>query len=116
MSASVAAEALTALDVVLGGLRRLEYRGYDSAGVALHTPEGLVMVKRSGKLARLTEGDLVPIVVDHFDLDAVGDGALREPVPGPEVRPSARGSTVAAELATRTFIARSGPARGRLYS
>ncbi|MBK6871940.1 MAG: glutamine--fructose-6-phosphate transaminase (isomerizing) [Kineosporiaceae bacterium] len=46
---------LTALDVVLGGLRRLEYRGYDSAGVALHTPEGLVMVKRSGKLARLTE-------------------------------------------------------------
>ena len=46
---------LTALDVVLGGLRRLEYRGYDSAGVALHTPDGLVMVKRSGKLARLTE-------------------------------------------------------------
>lgn len=45
-------------------------------------------------------------------LDAVGDGELREPVPGPEVRPSARGSTVAAELATRTFIARSGPARG----
>lgn len=42
-----------ALDVILEGLRRLEYRGYDSAGVALRTPSGLVMVKRSGKLGRL---------------------------------------------------------------
>ncbi len=31
-----------ALDVVLEGLARLEYRGYDSAGVALLTDEGLV--------------------------------------------------------------------------
>jgi glucosamine--fructose-6-phosphate aminotransferase (isomerizing) len=46
---------LQALDVVLGGLRRLEYRGYDSAGVALQTADGLVMVKRSGKLARLAQ-------------------------------------------------------------
>jgi glucosamine--fructose-6-phosphate aminotransferase (isomerizing) len=38
-----------ALDVVLEGLRRLEYRGYDSAGVALQ-PDGLVTAKRSGKL------------------------------------------------------------------
>ncbi len=44
-----------ALDVVLEGLRRLEYRGYDSAGVALQTPEGLVTAKRSGKLGRLEE-------------------------------------------------------------
>jgi glucosamine--fructose-6-phosphate aminotransferase (isomerizing) len=43
------------LDVVLEGLRRLEYRGYDSAGVALLTDAGLVTTKRSGKLARLTE-------------------------------------------------------------
>ncbi len=46
---------LQAIDVVLGGLRRLEYRGYDSAGVALQTPQGLVAVKRSGKLARLVD-------------------------------------------------------------
>ncbi len=44
-----------ALDVVLEGLRRLEYRGYDSAGVALQTDTGLVAVKKSGKLARLEE-------------------------------------------------------------
>ncbi len=44
-----------ALEVVLEGLRRLEYRGYDSAGVALQTADGLMMVKRSGKLGRLAE-------------------------------------------------------------
>jgi glucosamine--fructose-6-phosphate aminotransferase (isomerizing) len=44
-----------ALDVVLEGLRRLEYRGYDSAGVALLTDEGLVTTKRAGKLGRLAE-------------------------------------------------------------
>jgi glucosamine--fructose-6-phosphate aminotransferase (isomerizing) len=44
-----------ALDVVMEGLRRLEYRGYDSAGVALQTPDGLVTAKRSGKLGRLEE-------------------------------------------------------------
>ncbi len=43
----------TALDVVLEGLTRLEYRGYDSAGVALVTEAGLAVVKRSGKLANL---------------------------------------------------------------
>ncbi len=35
------------------GLARLEYRGYDSAGVALVTPEGLAAAKRAGKLANL---------------------------------------------------------------
>ena len=43
-----------ALDVVLEGLRRLEYRGYDSAGVALVADGGLVSAKRAGKLANLT--------------------------------------------------------------
>jgi len=43
-----------ALDVVLAGLKRLEYRGYDSAGVAVQTPEGaLATEKRAGKLANL---------------------------------------------------------------
>jgi glutamine---fructose-6-phosphate transaminase (isomerizing) len=49
------ATSAQALDVVLEGLARLEYRGYDSAGVALLTDQGLVTVKRSGKLARLRE-------------------------------------------------------------
>lgn len=38
------------------GLRRLEYRGYDSAGVALvGGPEGLVTAKKAGKLVNLVE-------------------------------------------------------------
>lgn len=41
------------LDAVLGGLRRLEYRGYDSAGVALLTPTGVVVTRRAGPLANL---------------------------------------------------------------
>lgn len=42
------------LDVVLEGLRRLEYRGYDSAGVALVAPgQGLAVAKKAGKLANL---------------------------------------------------------------
>ncbi len=44
------------LEVVLDGLRRLEYRGYDSAGVAVLSPEGLLHVERkAGKLANLDE-------------------------------------------------------------
>ncbi|MFP5069730.1 glutamine--fructose-6-phosphate transaminase (isomerizing) [Pseudonocardia nantongensis] len=42
-----------ALDVVLGGLRRLEYRGYDSAGVALPLDGGLLIERRAGALANL---------------------------------------------------------------
>ncbi|AEI11381.1 glutamine--fructose-6-phosphate transaminase (isomerizing) [Cellulomonas gilvus] len=44
------------LDVVLEGLRRLEYRGYDSAGVALVAPgQELATAKKAGKLANLVE-------------------------------------------------------------
>jgi len=43
-----------ALEVVLEGLRRLEYRGYDSSGVAVLTPDGgLVMEKRAGRIENL---------------------------------------------------------------
>ncbi|HJR97303.1 MAG TPA: glutamine--fructose-6-phosphate transaminase (isomerizing) [Actinomycetota bacterium] len=41
-----------ALPIVLEGLRRLEYRGYDSAGVAV-IDGGLGVVKRAGKLGEL---------------------------------------------------------------
>ncbi len=44
----------SALDVVLEGLRRLEYRGYDSAGVALITDgQTLSVAKKAGKIANL---------------------------------------------------------------
>lgn len=44
----------TALDVVMEGLARLEYRGYDSAGVALLDGDHVETRKKSGKLANLT--------------------------------------------------------------
>lgn len=42
-----------ALPVVLDGLQRLEYRGYDSAGVVLLEPDGLFVDKAAGKVASL---------------------------------------------------------------
>src|SRR5213083_2928003 len=41
-----------ALPIILEGLRRLEYRGYDSAGVAV-LDDRLAVVKRAGKLEEL---------------------------------------------------------------
>src|SRR5918912_769520 len=42
-----------ALSIVLDGLRRLEYRGYDSAGVAVINGGAVLSEKRAGKLANL---------------------------------------------------------------
>lgn len=42
-----------AVPVILEGLRRLEYRGYDSAGVAFLQGRELILVKAEGKLANL---------------------------------------------------------------
>jgi glutamine---fructose-6-phosphate transaminase (isomerizing) len=56
-----------ALDVVLHGLGRLEYRGYDSAGVAVLTTAGtLVVTRKAGALAHLIT-----------ELDATGRAALQ---------------------------------------
>ncbi len=41
--------------IMLDGLRRLEYRGYDSAGVAVAGMNGLSVHKTSGKVRRLAE-------------------------------------------------------------
>jgi glucosamine--fructose-6-phosphate aminotransferase (isomerizing) len=48
------AGARQALEVVLEGLSRLEYRGYDSAGVAVIADDQIAWVKRAGKLGNLT--------------------------------------------------------------
>lgn len=42
------------MQILIDGLKRLEYRGYDSAGVAVITPEGaLEVVRCTGKIAAL---------------------------------------------------------------
>ncbi|TCK66299.1 glutamine--fructose-6-phosphate transaminase (isomerizing) [Curtobacterium sp. PhB136] len=53
-------------DVLLGGLRRLEYRGYDSAGIAVIDPSGdLTSAKKAGKLQAL---------VDELESHPIADG------------------------------------------
>ena len=36
--------------ILLEGLKRLEYRGYDSAGVAVALPEGVAVRRRAGRI------------------------------------------------------------------
>src|SRR5207248_11229332 len=49
-----------ALPILLDGLKRLEYRGYDSAGVAI-VGSGLQVVKDKGLIANL-EAQLPPLI------------------------------------------------------
>ncbi|WP_136969879.1 glutamine--fructose-6-phosphate transaminase (isomerizing) [Polyangium sorediatum] len=42
-----------AAPIIVDGLRKLEYRGYDSAGVAIHDGQSIEIVRTLGKLARL---------------------------------------------------------------
>ena len=41
--------------ILLQGLKRLEYRGYDSAGIALLNGSGVQVIKRAGKLSSLEQ-------------------------------------------------------------
>jgi len=59
-----------ALGIVLDGLRRLEYRGYDSAGVAIVNGE-LLTCKRAGKLAELEKA-----LAERTSADTVDAGGL----------------------------------------
>ena len=43
----------SAYDVIIKGLQRLEYRGYDSSGIALHNESSLNVFKQKGKVADL---------------------------------------------------------------
>jgi glucosamine--fructose-6-phosphate aminotransferase (isomerizing) len=67
-----------ALPFLLEGLRSLEYRGYDSAGVALVEPDGIRVRKVAGRLDRLVEA------VQDFDGSAAcGIGHTRWATHGP---------------------------------
>ncbi len=62
-----------AVDVVIGGLRRLEYRGYDSAGVAVVADGELLVRKKAGKLANLR----AMLVSDPIPESSTGIGHTR---------------------------------------
>src|SRR5258706_11537294 len=62
----------TALPLLMGGLRRLEYRGYDSAGVALQMNGALDVLRAEGKL-----DNLAAIVAPHPSAGTTGIGHTR---------------------------------------
>jgi glucosamine--fructose-6-phosphate aminotransferase (isomerizing) len=55
--------------IILEGLRRLEYRGYDSAGIAVIGADGSMVIRRaSGKLHNLEEAVQLSPVEGHFGI------------------------------------------------
>ena len=44
-----------ALPILMNGLYSLEYRGYDSAGIAAFTDHGLEVIKTKGRIMNLEE-------------------------------------------------------------
>lgn len=58
-------------EVLLNGLEKLEYRGYDSAGVAIENEQGVNLFKVKGRIAALREK------VDHNVSSTMGIGHTR---------------------------------------
>ena len=45
----------SAAPIIVDGLRKLEYRGYDSAGIAIHDGKGIEIIRTLGKLVKLSD-------------------------------------------------------------
>jgi glutamine---fructose-6-phosphate transaminase (isomerizing) len=61
-----------AAGILLEGLRRLEYRGYDSAGVAVHQDSAIAVRKKSGRVA-----ELAALLEDETPAGTLGIGHTR---------------------------------------
>jgi glucosamine--fructose-6-phosphate aminotransferase (isomerizing) len=57
-----------ACPLVIKGLKRLEYRGYDSAGVALMNDSGLTVYKKKGKVSALEQELVGKAVQSHIGM------------------------------------------------
>ena len=65
----------SAVDILLEGLTNLEYRGYDSAGVAVNIDGQVELYKAEGKLQNLK--DVVDEKKSHIDKSTIGIGHIR---------------------------------------
>ncbi|MBE7710589.1 MAG: glutamine--fructose-6-phosphate transaminase (isomerizing) [Cyanobacteria bacterium SIG31] len=65
----------SAVDILLDGLTNLEYRGYDSAGVAVNIDGQVELYKAEGKLQNLK--DIVEAKKAHIEKSTIGIGHIR---------------------------------------
>lgn len=63
------------VDILFNGLTKLEYRGYDSAGIAVSVDNKIEMYKEEGKLQNLK--NLVEPKKDHLKTSTMGIGHIR---------------------------------------
>ena len=66
----------SALDILLEGLTNLEYRGYDSAGVAVSVDGQVELYKAEGKLQNLK--DVVQSKRAHVEKSTIGAAASKK--------------------------------------
>ena len=65
----------SALDILLNGLTNLEYRGYDSAGIAVNVDGKVELYKAEGKLQNLK--DITESKREHIQKSKIGIGHIR---------------------------------------
>ena len=65
----------SAVDILLGGLTNLEYRGYDSAGVAVNIDGQVELYKAEGKLQNLK--NIIADKKSHIEKSTIGIGHIR---------------------------------------
>ncbi|GAB7095418.1 glutamine--fructose-6-phosphate transaminase (isomerizing) [Halolamina litorea] len=78
ITACAAPRGTDVLETLVDGLRNLEYRGYDSSGVAVRNDDGLTVVKREGEIDVLADA-----LADTAPAGAVGIGHTRWSTHGP---------------------------------